>query len=92
MSRIIITPAAKIDLSNIWTYIADDNLLAQISGAFDLISQSPDIGFLIEDIKPGLRCKPVKQNYLIFYMIMENNVHVARVLHSSRYYKHLLND
>lgn len=98
MARIIRTSAAKTDLANIWSYIASDNraaadkLLAQINDMFNLISQSPDIGFSVENIKPGLRCKPIKRNYLIFYRIMDDDVYIVHVLYGARNYEQLLKD
>jgi len=96
MARIILTSAAKNDLATIWSYIANDNptaadkLLAQIDAAFDLIRQSPDIGFSVENISPGLRCKPVKRNYLIFYKVRDSEICIAHVLHAARDYERLL--
>ncbi len=96
MARIIRTSAAKADLADIWLYIAADNpaaadkLLTQIGAAFDLISRTPEIGFPVDEIKPGLRCKPVKRNYLIFYRVIGNEVFIAHVLHAARKYEDLL--
>jgi toxin ParE1/3/4 len=96
MVRIIRTSAAEADLADIWSYIAADNstaadkLLAQIDAVFALIGETPKIGFAVEDIKPGIRCKPVKRNYLIFYQIIDDQVFILRVLHSARKYEDLL--
>ena len=96
MARVIRTSAAKHDLADIWFYIAKDNpaaadkLLTEIDAAFDLISRTPDIGFPVEDIRPGLRCKPVRRNYLIFYRVVGDDVFVAHVLHAARKREKLL--
>ena len=96
MAKIILTSAAKADLADIWSYIAvanaaaADKLLAQIDVAFDLISRTPEIGFPVDEIKPGLRCKPVKRNYLIFYRIIGDDVFIVHVLHGSRKHEDLL--
>ncbi len=98
MARIIRTSAAKADLANIWSYVAADNpqaadkLLAQIDAMFELIGQNPNLGFSIEGIKLGLRCKPVKRNYLIFYRTIDDDVYIAHVLHAARNYEQLLKD
>ena len=69
---------------------AADKLLADIDAAFRLISESPEIGFTIEGIKPGIRCKLVRKNYLIFYQLTGEDVLVLRVLHSARKFDDLL--
>ncbi len=61
MPKIIRTSAAEADLADIWSYIAADSpsaadkLLAQIDAAFQLISDAPEIGFTVEEIKSGIR-------------------------------------
>ena len=96
MAKIIRTLAANADLAEIWSYIGADNpaaadkLLREIDAAFDLIGTTPDIGFPVDNIKPGLRCKPVKRNYLIFYRVIGNEVFIAHVLHAARKYEDLL--
>ena len=95
MARVIRTSAAKADLAEIWSYIAADNpkaadkLLREIDAAFTLIAQSPEIGFAVDDIKPGLRCKPVKRDYLIFYQVIASDIYIAHVLHGARKYDDL---
>ena len=96
MARIIRTSAAQIDLASIWAYIAQENppaadkLLGQIDKAFDLIARNPQLGFTVDNIKPGVRCKPVKRNYLIFYQLIRDDVYILRVLHGSRKFEELL--
>ncbi|TWU09367.1 Plasmid stabilization system protein [Symmachiella macrocystis] len=96
MARLFITPQAKIDLGDIWSYIAQDNpaaadeLLGQIDTAFGLIAATPDIGFRLDMIRPGIRCKPVKRNYLIFYDHREETVRILRILHAARNYEDML--
>ena len=60
-----------------------DKLLTQIDAAFDQIGDTPEIGFPVEDIKPGIRCKPVKRNYLIFYQIIGDEVFILLTLMDS---------
>jgi len=96
MTNLIRTSAAENDLAEIWSYIAADNLKAadslvtQIAATFDLIRESPEIGFQADEIKPGVRCKPVKRNYLIFYKIVRDDVYILRVLHAARNLENLL--
>jgi toxin ParE1/3/4 len=96
MAGIIRTSAAEVDLADIWSHIADDNvdaadrLLGRIDTAFDLIAKSPEIGFTIEGIRAGVRCKPVKRNFLIFYEVIDDSVYILRVLHGARKFEDLL--
>lgn len=96
MARIIRTSAAETDLAEIWSYIAADNLraadklLVDIDAMFAQISHSPELGFSVDHIKPGLRCKPVRRNYLIFYHIIGDDVVIVHVLHGARNYEELL--
>ncbi|MDP7020563.1 MAG: type II toxin-antitoxin system RelE/ParE family toxin [Pirellulaceae bacterium] len=53
-------------------------------------SRTPDLGFTLDHIKPGIRCKPVKRNYLVFYKVIDGDVYVLRVLHGARKYEDLL--
>ncbi|MDP6443935.1 MAG: type II toxin-antitoxin system RelE/ParE family toxin [Pirellulaceae bacterium] len=65
-------------------------MLRQIDDAFKLPSRTPDLGFTLDHIKPGIRCKPVKRNYLVFYKVIDGDVYVLRVLHGARKYEDLL--
>jgi toxin ParE1/3/4 len=73
MGRAIRTSTAEADLFDIWSHIADDNLdaadklLVDIDEAFALLAKSPNIGFAVDYVKPGVRCKPVRRNYLVLY-------------------------
>lgn len=96
MARIIRTPAAEADLAEIWSYIAADSLaaadklLASIDATFQQIAQTPELGFSVGEIQSGLRCKPVRRNYLIFYRVIDEDVVIAHVLHAARKHEDLL--
>lgn len=96
MLRILRTPQADTDLADIWSYIGRDNppaadrLIRQISETFDLLAGNPDLGIRQDDIRPGLRCKPVRRHYLIFYEVVGDTIRILRVLHGARKYEDLL--
>lgn len=96
MLRILRTPQSIEDLANLWSFIADDNpeaadqLLRDIESALALISSTPDLGFKLDQIGSEIRCKPVRRNYLVFYQTCEDEIHLLRVLHSSRKFEGLL--
>ena len=97
MARAVLrTPQVDADLAAIWSFIADDNpaaadrLIRRISEAFELIARNPELGIRQDIIRPGLRCKPVRRNHLIFYEVAGDAIHILRVLHGARKYEDLL--
>ena len=95
MVRILRTPHVEADMTEIWTRIARDNpfaadkLIRRLDEEFHAISANPDIGLRQDEIRPGLRCKPIRKWYLIFYEVGEDAVHILRVLHGARDYSSL---
>ncbi len=93
MAGVLVTPLAEADMAEIWGYIASDNraaadrLIRQISDMFDSLAANPELGLRYDSLRPGLRCKPVKRNYLIFYEVVDGVLRVLRVLHAARDYE-----
>lgn len=89
MPRVLKTPAAEQDLTEIGTYIANDNpaaadrLLETVEGKLRLLAAFPFAGTSREEFAPALRSSPVG-NYLIFYESIEDGIEVIRVLHGAR--------
>jgi toxin ParE1/3/4 len=89
MLKIIRSPAAETDVSEIALYIAQDNVDAAfrsidtIDRNFGLIADTPGIGQHKDDLGPDIRSVPVG-NYLIFYRLIETSIEVIRVLHGAR--------
>lgn len=96
MAKIVRTPLAEADLEQIWAYIARDNpvaadrLIRSISATFELLADNPDLGIRQDDIRPGLRCKPVRRNYLVFYELVGDELRILRVLHAARKHEDIL--
>ncbi len=96
MASILRTPQADADLTSIWAYIARDNpaaadkLIRQIDDTFTLLATNPEIGIRQDDVRPGLRCKPVRKHYLVFYEFAGNELRILRVVHGARKYEELL--
>ena len=84
-----ISQQARIDLIEIWLYIAQDSVqaaddfTAQVRSKFPLLAEWPDSGRNRDDLEPGLRSHPVG-NYIIFYRNGAKGVEIARVLHGAR--------
>jgi toxin ParE1/3/4 len=89
MSRLLIRPEAKVDLDDIWFYIAQDNpnnadrFLNQIQETSLSLANYPQMGTVRNELKADLRSHTIG-NYLIFYFPLENGIDIVRVLHRSR--------
>jgi toxin ParE1/3/4 len=89
MPVIIKRPLARIDLSEIWDYIADDNE-TRADAFIDLIDQKflelanhPKMGRSRDELAESLRSFPVGK-YIIFYRVISKGIDIIRVLHGSR--------
>ena len=83
---------AETDLIEIWTTIAGDDpsaadrLLDRIEQVCALLATHPHAGKQRYDLAPGLRFYPVG-NYLVFYVLRDDGIAVARILHGARDYR-----
>jgi toxin ParE1/3/4 len=83
--RIVHTPAARLDLLAIWSYIADDSevsadqLLRRIDDVVIMLSERPHAGRLRSELHPDIRSFPVG-NYILFYRVVSGAIDVVRVL------------
>ncbi|PIO96208.1 type II toxin-antitoxin system RelE/ParE family toxin [Pleomorphomonas carboxyditropha] len=81
-------PRARLDLIEIWTYVADDNeaaadrLLRRIDSVLDMLADTPLAGRARPELHPEIRSFPVG-NYVVFYVVQPAAMDVVRVL--SRY-------
>ncbi len=91
MPSCLLTPAARDDIAEIWTFIASDNPVAAdkleeaLFAAFEKITLMPDIGHWRRDLtdKP-VRFFTVKGNYLVVYDPAAEPLQIIRVLHGAR--------
>lgn len=88
MRRLVIAPLASRDLQAIHDYIAKDNpdaagrFLNRLDERFSMLSKHPGIGKMRNELQPGVRCC-AEGNYLIVYRLVDDHtVEVARVLHT----------
>ncbi|MGE5203673.1 MAG: type II toxin-antitoxin system RelE/ParE family toxin [Acidobacteriota bacterium] len=95
MRRVILTPQAQEDLTEIWLYIAEDDPVAAdrmadaIEGACLRLGRNPKLGPARPDIARGLRYVPVGR-YLVLYRIIEGAIEVVRIVHGARFLRHLI--
>ena len=89
MPTVIIAPSARLDLYEIWEYIAIESperaarLIATLEKKFSVLAENPYMGRGREDLDPSLRGFPVG-SYVIFYRPMDDGIEVACVLRGSR--------
>lgn len=101
MSTYVLTPLARADIFQIWSYIASDNKLAAdrveqaIYEACDFISRGPMRGH----IRPDLTPQPVRfwnlvryPNYAIVYRPEIVPVQIIAVIHGKRDIRRLLKE
>ncbi|HKO10309.1 MAG TPA: type II toxin-antitoxin system RelE/ParE family toxin [Alphaproteobacteria bacterium] len=89
MAEVLLRPLARVDLGDIWEFVAEDSsvradaLLRQLATTMRTLAGNPLMGRLREDLLPGLRSFAVG-SYIIFYRPGERGIEVARVLHGAR--------
>lgn len=89
MPRLVISPAARVDVKDIYRYIADRDegaarrLREALKSKFLLLAKQPYIGADRKDLAERLRMFPIGR-YVIFYAVDETMVVIARVLNAAR--------
>ena len=89
MKRYRVTSHARIDLDEIWFYIAQDNVAAadklidEFVHAFRMLATHPKAGMAHDELAAGLR-RHVVGKYLIFYKPTDAGIDISRVLHGAR--------
>jgi len=80
---------ARIDLTEIWLYIAErdeaaaDRVLDELERVIRLIATRPKMGRERPELKPNVRSFGVK-SWVIFYRVADDFIELARVLHAAR--------
>lgn len=89
MGRIIQSPEAQEDLIEIWLYISQNNqaaadqLINAVNEKLILLSESPQMGQLREELRTSLRSFPVGK-YRLFYYPIPGGIELVRVIHGAR--------
>ena len=89
MPVVLLRPRAQDDITEIWSYIAEDSELQAdafvdwLDAKFQLLARQPGLGRVREELAPRLRSFPVGR-YVIFYEPVPDGIAVVRVLHSAR--------
>lgn len=89
MPTVIKSPAAEEDITEIWLYIAADNLAAanqfveNLKDIAELIATQPNIGVLRAALGEHIRSHAIG-NYVIYYRPVTEGIELVRVLHGAR--------
>ena len=89
MRRLSILPAARVDLIEIGDFIATDNperaisFVAEIEVKITAIATRPESFPARDELHEGLRSAR-HGRYLIFFVALEDEVRIVRVLHGAR--------
>ena len=88
-NKILRSPRARLDLIEIWSYIAQDNpdaadgMLDRFDDVMSKLAARPLIGRKRPELAENLRSFPLG-NYIIFYVLSDDGVEIIRVLSSYR--------
>jgi toxin ParE1/3/4 len=89
MHRIIRSAQSENDLIAVWRYVALDNvaaatrLLERINNRVELLREFPLLGEAQPQFGENTR-RIVEGNYLIYYDVLPEAIHVLRVFHGAR--------
>jgi toxin ParE1/3/4 len=95
MERYRIVPLARLDLDEIYVYIARDNpaaaarWLSRAMEKFSWLAKNPACGEDRNSIYPGLRCIS-HGRYVIYFRLRPEQLDIVRVLHGARDHSGLL--
>ena len=85
--QLVIAPAAKNDLKDIYQYglrqwgqAQSESYLSTIKNQFWLLTQQPLMGTERPELLPGARSLPIA-SHTLFYRVTANRVEIIRVLH-----------
>ena len=95
MRRIVYSRRAQRDLSEIWDYIAADNVDAadkvcqRVRTDLEMVAATPGIGHRRPDVKDDrFRCWKV-HSYIVVYRYTSKTVTVVRIVHGARDFRKL---
>jgi toxin ParE1/3/4 len=89
VAELRISPRAREDLIEIWSYIADDSVtnadvfIDRLHETMESLGRNPGAGRQRQELALGIQSFPFGR-YLIFYRTLTNSVEIVRVLHGAR--------
>jgi len=88
-TKVLFTSPARIDISGIAAYIAEDSIKAAekfydtVQAKCEELAQMPKMGKLRKELHPSVRSFPFG-SHVIFYIAQDDMIIVLRVLHGAR--------
>ena len=98
MNRYVLSARARLDLEQIWSYIADDNIDAadkvrdKIKSNLQKLARMPLIGHRRTDVKNPAYLFWVVYSYLIVYRPETKPLQIVRIIHGARDLRKVLRD
>jgi len=89
VSQVRISPRARSDLTEIWSYIADDSIanadafIDKLYETIKALASQPGVGRRREELAPGILSFPFGR-YVIFYRTNRDTIEIVRILHGAR--------
>ena len=89
MLQVRLSPRARFDLIEIWTYIADDSVaradafIDRVDRTMRLLGGNSRAGRRRDELAPGILSFPLGR-YVIFYRMIQDTIEIVRVLHGAR--------
>ncbi len=87
MSRVILSPRAKLDLSEIWDYTLSqwnveqaEKYVRELWSAMENAASDPTKSVDIGDVRRGYR-KSRSGSHVIFFKVTDDGIDVVRILH-----------
>ena len=89
--HVVLAPAAKAKLAEIWSHIATDSspdiadrAIERIAEGLARLALFPLTGRPRDELLPGLRSYFIRPRHTVFYRVMGEHLEVAHVLHHAR--------
>jgi toxin ParE1/3/4 len=90
MSSVFLARSARIDLLEIWSFIAEesfdsaDHVMELIEKESQTLALQPLMGRERPELSAGIRYWPTSSSYNLYYLPSEDGITVIRVLHQAR--------
>jgi plasmid stabilization system protein ParE len=90
MTRYVLTASARKDITDIWEYIAADNLeaadrvLHALEASMATLAKTPGLGHWREELADKRHRFHLVYSYLIVYRYEAKPIRIVRVLHAAR--------
>ena len=98
MKRFRVSPQARLDIEDICTYVAADDLdaalrlLSRFESALAKLERHPGLGHTRHDLADRRHRFWSVGSYLVVYLVLADRVEVARVIHAARNIRRVLDE